>query len=71
MTGVFHQEMTNFILKPQYRPNSDFFFESGIPRPDCLTIDKTSESKGAIEIDTEAIVYDRIIICFGSETGCV
>ena len=69
MTGIFHQEMMNFILKPLYRPNSDFFSESGLSRPDCITTDEVGATKAAIKVNKEAIVYDRIVVFFASETG--
>jgi len=73
MTSVFHQEMVNFIVKPQYRPNIDLVQELAIPPLEPLLLtDEECTSSAAINtfnIDKGAAVYDKIIIAYGSETG--
>ena len=70
MTGVFHQEMVNFILKPQYRPNVDMIEDQKISTLNPIVLDEEyGVEKPTMQVDTDAIVYDKILICFGSETG--
>ena len=67
MTSVFHQEMFNFIQKPQYRLQEDLWNELNVtvPRPVRVRVSVTNE----VKFNREACIYDGIIVCYGSETG--
>jgi len=68
MTSVFHQEMLHFIIKPQYRPVVDMWEELGINVPSPVTVE-TSSTSDVVQFEKEKCIYDKIIVCYGSETG--
>ena len=69
MTSVFHQEMVNFYVKPQYRYQMDMWEEEMIDPPDQILIDfDVTRSCFKIEKEKE-VLYDEICIFFGSQTG--
>ena len=59
----------NFIVKPIYRPNVDICLEAGLNNVDPIVLDEECSSKSSFTIDTKAVIYDKIVLCFGSETG--
>lgn len=69
MTSVFHQEMFNFIQKPQYRLLTNVWDDLGIPVPAHATIELSSGKDKVMPFSKAACIYDNIIVAYGSETG--
>lgn len=69
MTKVFHQEMVNYIVKPQYRPNVNIAEEQGFANLEPIVLGKECMSMITNKICEEAVVYDEVILAYGSETG--
>jgi len=68
MTSVFHQEMVNFIVKPQYTPQVAMWEEEGIDLPAPVSIN-TCKSTNYFHFKTESSIYKYIYVFYGSETG--
>jgi sulfite reductase (NADPH) flavoprotein alpha-component len=68
MTGVFHQEMFNFILKPQYRRQLNLWDEIGIALPESIIVNAVKHVAD-FKFDKDACLYDHIYVYYGSETG--
>ena len=43
--------------------------EAGLNNVDPIVLDEECASKSSFTIDTKAVIYDKIVLCFGSETG--
>ena len=73
MTGVFHQEMFNFILKPQYRLLKELWIEHNIEIPEPVStfiFDETEENdEDTSYLEKSELFYDKIMIYYGTETG--
>ena len=70
MTAVFHQEMLNYIVKPQYHLVKDYCSEFSLESPEPIMIElHEREHKSHYKFDKENRIYDRIYIYYGSETG--
>jgi sulfite reductase alpha subunit-like flavoprotein len=71
MTGVFHQEMFNFILKPQYRLLKELWIEHNIEIPESVLISNFDETEGneSSYLEESEVLYDKIMIYYGTETG--
>jgi len=59
MTKVFHQEMLNFILKPQYRPVVDMWDELEINMPSNVIVE-TSLTSDVLVFKKEKCVYNKV-----------
>lgn len=68
MTSVFHQEMVNFIVKPQYRPNVDLCLE-GPARLEPILVDPDATINPSSTKIKKPPVYEKVLVCYGSETG--
>ena len=71
MTGVFHQEMLNFILKPQYRLLKEPWIEQNIeiPEPLIISYSEDTEESFSSDLNKSEVLYDKIMISYGTETG--
>ena len=74
MTGVFHQEMYNFIVKPQYRILKELWAEHNIEVPEPViasnNVDDYCESDTSPSaLNENELVYDKVMIYYGTETG--
>ena len=68
MTGVFHQEMLNFYVSPQYRLQANLWDEEGIKLPEPIQVD-ISRNISTLMFQKDRSIYDAILISYGSETG--
>jgi len=59
MTGVFHQEMFNFIVKPQYRTQVDPWEEERIEVP-CPIDTELIRSRSSFLFDKQACLFKKI-----------
>ena len=59
MTKVFHQEMLNFILKPQYRPVVEMWDELEINMPSNVIVE-TSLTSDVLVFKKEKCVYNKV-----------
>eukprot|EP00560_Eucampia_antarctica_P003773 CAMPEP_0197831986 /NCGR_PEP_ID=MMETSP1437-20131217/12885_1 /TAXON_ID=49252 ORGANISM="Eucampia antarctica, Strain CCMP1452" /NCGR_SAMPLE_ID=MMETSP1437 /ASSEMBLY_ACC=CAM_ASM_001096 /LENGTH=1175 /DNA_ID=CAMNT_0043435141 /DNA_START=197 /DNA_END=3721 /DNA_ORIENTATION=- len=71
MTGVFHQEMLNFIVKPQYRVLEPIWNENNIVVPNPVICEDCNNTccQTQIKFDKDKAKYDRIVVYFGTETS--
>mmetsp|Transcript_8446 Transcript_8446/g.12278 ORF Transcript_8446/g.12278 Transcript_8446/m.12278 type:complete len:218 (-) Transcript_8446:73-726(-) len=68
MTKVFHQEMVNFILKPQYRLVVAPWDEVGMAIPEAITAEVDGLTS-FVKFNQSASLYESIMVYYGSETG--
>ena len=68
MTSVFHQEMFNYIQKPQYRLLTNPWEEVGVKVGEHAIVD-VGMGNEIMPFDQDLCRYDNIIIAYGSETG--
>ena len=59
MTKVFHQEMLNFILKPQYRPVVEMWDELEINMPSNVIVE-TPLTSDVLVFEKEKCVYNKV-----------
>jgi len=69
MTSVFHQEMLNFIVKPQYRALRNYNDEFNLGPYEPALADNPTQSAISYSFKRDNSIYDRILIYYGSETG--
>ena len=71
MTGVFHQEMLNFIVKPQYRLLTPIWNEQNIVLPEPVAVGYCDYKSNAVDLSFDKVMskYDSIVVYYGSETG--
>ena len=71
MTGVFRQDIFNYIVKAQYRLLTKMWVEQKLQIPEPVTILTSGDIVDGLDKNFKGneSVYDKIMIYYGTETG--